>query len=230
MKGRKRHQPQVSAKANGTRTQMAYRKIKEMMFNYDIVPGQRLIFVDFANRLGVSRTPINNALSILANEGFLDFIPNQGYRVHEITQEEANHLYEIREIIELGAIEPAIRKATPEKLKDLEGQRKLYEKSVAEQVNRGRFTLDQEFHACYIRMAENPYLTDYFREIYQRIFLRHRIEGLPVGRARGVVLEHKEIFKAISMKDVQATKKLVQYHIKAGKDYIFSAIFGQKST
>lgn len=227
---RKRAQPKVNTKTDGNRTQMAYRKIKEMMFNYYIVPGQRLIFVDFANRLGVSRTPINNALGILANEGFLDFIPNQGYRVHEITQEEASHLYEVREIIELGAIEPAIRKISYEKLKDLERQRKLYEKSVVEQVTRGRFTLDQEFHSCYIRMAENPYLTDYFREIYQRIFLRHRIEGLPVGRTREVVLEHKEIFKAISIKDVETTKKLIKHHIKAGRDYIFSAIFGQKST
>jgi DNA-binding GntR family transcriptional regulator len=230
MTGTKRAQPEVNAKADGTRTQMAYRKIKEMMFNYDIVPGQRLIFVDFANRLGVSRTPINNALSILANEGFLDFIPNQGYRVHEITQDEASHLYEIREIIELGAIEPAIRKVSSEKLKDLERRRRLYEKSIVEQVTRGRFTLDQEFHACYVQMAENPYLTDYFREVYQRIFLRHRIEGLPVGRAREVVLEHKEIFKAISLKDVENTKKLIKHHIKAGKDYIFSAIFGQKFT
>jgi len=229
MTGKKRGQPQFSAKTEGTRTQMAYRKIKEMMLNYDIVPGQRLIFIDFANRLGVSRTPINNALSILGNEGFLDFIPNQGYRVHEITREEANCLYEIREIIELGAIEPAIRKVSPEKLKDLERQRKLYEKSVMDQVTRGRFTLDQEFHAGYIQMAENPYLTDYFREIYQRIFLRHRIEGLPVGRAREVVLEHKEIFKAVSMKDAENTKKLIKHHIKAGKNYIFSAIFGQKS-
>jgi len=230
MAGKKGAQPTVNPKTDGNRTQMVYRKIKEMMFNYDIVPGQRLIFVDFADRLRVSRTPINNALGILANEGFLDFIPNQGYRVHEITPEEASHLYEVREIIELGAIEPAIRKVTPEKLKDLERQRKLYEKSVVEQVTRGRFTLDQEFHACYVRMAENSYLTDYFREIYQRIFLRHRIEGLPVGRAKEVVSEHKEIFKAISMKDVENTKKLIKHHIKTGKDYIFSAIFDQKST
>ncbi|NWG02622.1 MAG: GntR family transcriptional regulator [Syntrophaceae bacterium] len=229
MAGTKRERPKVSNKTDGNRTQMAYRKIKEMMFNYDIVPGQRLIFVDFANRLGVSRTPINNALSILANEGFLDFIPNQGYRVHEITREEANHLYEIREIIELGAIELAIKKVSPEKLKTLETQKKLYEKSVMQQVTRGRFTLDQEFHACYVQMAENPYLTDYFREVYQRIFLRHRIEGLPVGRSREVVIEHKEIFKAISMKDVGAAQKLIKQHIRAGKDYIFSAIFGQKS-
>jgi DNA-binding GntR family transcriptional regulator len=206
-------------------TQMAYRKIKEMMFTYGIVPGQRLVFIDLAKRLGVSRTPINNALSILANEGFLDFVPNQGYSVHQITPEEASALYEVREILELGAIGQAIQKLTPEKLESLKRQRSLYEKSVLEQVTRGRFTLDQEFHACYVQMAENPHLTDYFREVYQRIFLRHRIEGLPVGRARKVVSEHNEIFKAIALKDVKSAKELIKRHIKAGKEYIFSAIF-----
>ena len=167
-------------------TQMAYRRIKEMMFNYEIVPGQRLIFNDFAKRLGVSRTPVNNALSILANEGFLDFIPNQGYRVHEITREEADHLYQIREILEMGAIETGIKKFTDGMLEVLEKQKRLYERSVVEQISRGRFTLDQEFHASYVQLVGNPCLTAYFREVYQRIFLRHRIETpcRPVGRNR----------------------------------------------
>jgi len=212
-------------KADGNLTQMAYRKIKEMMLNYDIIPGQRLVFIDLAKRLGVSRTPVNNALSILANEGFLDFVPNQGYTVHQITHEEANALYEIREIIELGAIGPAIRKLTPEKIDLLKNHKNSYEKTVLEQVSRGRFILDQEFHAYYVQMAENPYLTDYFREVYQRIFLRHRIEGLLVGRAKEVVVEHNEIFKAISLKDIESTKEVIKHHIKAGKEYIFPSIF-----
>ena len=219
--------PQSKADLNGDQnlTQMVYRKIKEMMLHYDIVPGQRLIFVDFAKRLGVSRTPVNNALGILANEGFLDFVPNQGYTVHQITRDEASALYEVREILELGGIDQAVQKLTPEKIENLKRRKSLYEKSVIDQVTRGRFTLDQEFHACYIQMAENPYLTDYFREIYQRIFLRHRIEGLPAGRAKEVVSEHKEIVKAIALKDGGAVKGLIKQHIKAGKDYIFSAIF-----
>ena len=206
-------------------TQMAYRKIKEMMLNYEIVPGQRLIFIELARKLGVSRTPVNNALSLLANEGFLDFTPNQGYTVHQITKEEATALYEIREIIEVGAISSAIRKVTPQKLEMLGRQKTLYEKAVIEQVSRGRFILDQEFHASYVRMTENPYLANYFTEIYQRIFLRHRIEGLPVGRAREVVTEHDEIFQAISRQDEQRATHLIKRHIKTGKDYIFSSIF-----
>jgi DNA-binding GntR family transcriptional regulator len=196
-----------------------------MMLSYAIIPGQRLIFVDLANRLGVSRTPVNNALSILANEGFLDFIPNQGYRVHEITKEEAESLYEIRGILELGSISKAIRKLTPKKLEKLERQRQLYEKAVADQVSRGRFTLDQEFHSCYVEMSENVYLAEYFREIYQRIFLRHRIEGLRADRAREVVSEHNEIFQAIKLKDIEWAKASIRSHIKVGKEYIFSVIF-----
>ena len=207
-------------------TQIVYRKIKDMMLNYEIIPGQRLIFKDLAKRLGVSRTPVNNALGMLASEGFLDFIPNQGYSVHEITKQEAGSLYEIRAILELGCVGKAIRRLTPEKLEKLERQKGLYENAVVEQVSRGRFTLDQEFHACFVQMSENLYLADYFREVYQRIFLCHRIEGLRANRARAVVSEHNEIFQAIRQRDVEWAKESIRSHIKAGKEYIFSVIFG----
>jgi DNA-binding GntR family transcriptional regulator len=92
-------------------------------------------------------------------------------------------------------------------------------------VSRGRFTLDQEFHAFFVQMSENLYLADYFREVYQRIFLRHRIEGLLADRAQKVVSEHNEIFEALSLRDVEWTRKSVKAHIKAGKEYIFSIIF-----
>ncbi|MFH1242801.1 MAG: GntR family transcriptional regulator [Pseudomonadota bacterium] len=208
-------------------TRRVYEQIKEMMQNYEIIPGQRLIFVDLAKRLGVSRTPVNNALSILAYEGFLDFVPNQGYKVHQITEEEAESLYEIREIIELGSIGKAIRKLTPEKLDILKRKKELYEKAVADQVSRGRFILDQEFHACHVQLSENLYLAEYFREVYQRIFLRHRIEGLRADRARAVVTEHDEIFEAMELKDVERARESIKSHIASGKQYIYSVIFGK---
>lgn len=207
-------------------TQLVYDSIKQMMLDYEIVPGQRLVFNDLAQLLGVSRTPVNNALSMLANEGFLDFVPNQGYRVHEITKEEAESLYEIREILELGAIGKAIRKLTTEKLHNLERQKVLYETVVTEQVSRGRFVLDQEFHASIVEMTDNLYLADYFREIFQRTFLRHRIEGLRGDRAREVVAEHEAIFQAIQLRDVMRAGDLLKAHIRTGKSYIFSNIFG----
>ncbi|MBW1612619.1 MAG: GntR family transcriptional regulator, partial [Deltaproteobacteria bacterium] len=172
-----------------------------------------------------SRTPVNNALSILANEGYLDLVHHQGYTVHKITKEEAESLYEIRGIIELGCVSSVIRKLTPEKLEALEQKKRLYEKAVVDQVSRGRFTLDQEFHAFFIQISDILYLPDYFRDIYQRIFLRHPLEGLNTRRPRDVVLEHQGIFEAISVRDVEATKQSIKTHIKNGKEYIFSIIF-----
>ena len=205
---------------------MAYRKIKDMMFSYEIIPGQRLVFVDLAKKIGVSRTPVNHALSILASEGFLDFIPHQGYAVHELTQEEAGALYQVREIIEMGAVELAIRKMTPEKLEALRKKKDVIaEKLTADHVTRRNFILDQEFHLCYIDMAGNPYLTNFFREVYQRIFLRHRLEGLSIARNQQVVSEHIEIVKAISQKDVRKAKESIKKHIRAAQKSIFS-VFG----
>jgi GntR family transcriptional regulator, vanillate catabolism transcriptional regulator len=204
---------------------VVYQKIKQMMLNYELIPGQRLIFADLAEKMGVSRTPVNNALSLLAKEGFLDFTPNQGYTVHQITKEEADSLYEVREILELGALEIAIKRLTPKKMKDLEKRETLFKQAVDEKVSRGRFTLDQEFHAYIVEMSENLYLAEYFREVYQRIFLRHRISPLRGDRAVQVPREHHEIVDAIRSRDVERAKGLVSEHIRSGKEYLYSFIF-----
>lgn len=206
-------------------TEFVYHKIKQMMLDYEIIPGQRLIFSDLAKKMGVSRTPVNNALSILANEGFLDFVPNQGYTVHQITKEEAESLYEMREILELGAIEKVIRNINPQGLTKLERQRVLFEEAVADNLSRERFILDQEFHVSILEISGNKYLPSYFQEIYQRIFLRHRVEGLRSGRAKSVIVEHREILDAIKERDVNQAKKLISSHIEAGKNYVFTSLF-----
>ncbi len=204
---------------------VVYQKIKQMMLNYEITPGQRLTFVDLAEKLGVSRTPVNNALSLLSKEGFLDFTPNQGYTVHQITKEEADQLYEVREILEVGALEKAILHLTPVKIKELEKRESLFKQSVDEKQNRGRFFLDQEFHAYIVEMSENHYLAEYFREVYQRIFLRHRISPLKGDRAVQVPAEHHDIVEAICRRDMEGAKNLLSNHIQHGKQYIYSFIF-----
>ncbi len=90
-------------------TLKVYYRIIELMLHYEIVPGQRLVFIDLAKQLGVSRTSVNNALSILTQEGYLDFVPNQGYSVHKLTRKEAENLYEFREVLEAGFLGKAMR-------------------------------------------------------------------------------------------------------------------------
>jgi DNA-binding GntR family transcriptional regulator len=207
----------------------AYHRIKEMMLNYDIVPGQRLVFVDLAGQLGVSRTPVNNALSILASEGYLDFVPNQGYSVHKLTENEAIYLYEIREIFELGAIGKAIRNLTDEALKVYEQRKNDYEKAISDRVHRRLFILDTEFHACLLDMIGNPVLSERYRDTCQKIFLRFRVEDLLIQRVREIVKEHDELFTAVSIRDVERAKELIKNHNHLSMRNLFPVIFKKES-
>lgn len=207
-------------------TLAAYDRILEMMINYDIVPGQRLVFVDLAEQLGVSRTPVNNALSILAKEGYLDFIPNQGYTVHKITREEADALYEIREILEIGTISKAIRGMTPEMIERFKSKKEAYEKAITDRVHRGLFVLDTDFHAAVIEMIGNALLVDRYRDLCKRIFLRFRVETLSIDRVHDIVREHDELFEAICIRDVDLAKELLKKHNRNARKNLFSIIFG----
>ncbi|NNG01226.1 MAG: GntR family transcriptional regulator [Desulfobacteraceae bacterium] len=212
--------PAVSKPLN--MTDQVYHKIKEMMFDYKIVPGQRLVFTDLAEKLGVSRTPVNNALSLLAKEGFLDLVPHQGYRVHELTRDEADSLLELRLILELGSLERVLAQMTAKRIKILEKKKNQYEEAALTGVNRGTFILNEDFHYCYMEMAKNVYLLDYFKEINQRVFIRHRVEGYSAERTREVIQEHNQIYEAICRKDLKQARTAIEQHIIAGKEYILS--------
>ena len=206
-------------------TLAAYDRIMEMMINYDIVPGQRLVFVDLAQQLGVSRTPVNNALSILAMEGYLDFIPNQGYTVHKLTRQEAEDLYEIREIIELGTIGTAVERMTADATEHLRSKKAAYEHAITDTVHRGLFVLDTDFHAAIIELSDNAYLVDHYRDICKRIFLRFRVEALSVNRIHDIVNEHDQLFAALCMRDIELAQELLKQHNRNAKKNLFRLIF-----
>lgn len=206
-------------------TLAVYSRIKDMMLNYEIVPGQRLVFVDLAEQLGVSRTPVNNALSILAKEGYLDFVPNQGYSVHRLTLEEAEALYEIREILEVGTIGKAIRHMGAQELATFKQRKQDYENAITDRVHRKLFILDTEFHAGMIEMTGNAILAGRYRDICQKIFLRFRTEDLRIDRIQKIVDEHEQIYEAVRIKDVARTKELLKTHNSNARKNLFSIIF-----
>ena len=215
--------PTMGEKKNLTLS--VYDSIKKMMFDYSIVPGQRLVFVDLAQQLGVSRTPVNNALSILAKEGYLDFVPNQGYSVHKLTLEEAESLYELREVLEIGTIGKAIRMISPGKIRELEDKLGEYAAAISDRVFRHLFAMDAEFHAAIMASIDNLYLVERYRDICQRIFLRIRIEDLRVDRQREIVKEHSALFEAVRIRDVEYAKDLIRTHNANAKRNLFAIIF-----
>lgn len=212
-------------KKNKNLTIKVYNRIMELMLNYEIVPGQRLVFVDLAKQLKVSRTPVNNALSILAREGYLDFVPNQGYSVRRLSKKDAEELYQIREILEVGFIDQAVGNMTAKKLLSVEKQKQAFDKAISDRVHRNLFVLDMEFHVAILSMAGNRILTSRYEDISRKIFLRFRTEALKMERIEQIRVEHERLFEAIVLRDADRAKELIQLHHKNSRESLFPIIF-----
>jgi DNA-binding GntR family transcriptional regulator len=107
-------------------SEIAYQKIKEAILCHEITPGQRLSHEEMVLRLKISQTPIREALSRLAQEGYVTRLANRGYRVSEITAAEVVELFGLRHALESHCLTQAIQRIKPDGIAALEQNVKLY--------------------------------------------------------------------------------------------------------
>ena len=203
-----------AVKKSNNLTQKVYWRLIRLMRDSEIVPGQRLVFVDIAKKLNVSRTPVNNALAILAREGYLDFVPNQGYTVHQITRQEKQDLYEIREAMEVGFIGQAIRKMTEQMRKNVTQKVLKLNNLISKNFDRQVFLFDMELHEAFLDMAGNANLSLHYRETCQKIYICFRPSRLPASRITDLQRAHGELLEAVTLKDVDRAKMVLHSHRK----------------
>lgn len=190
-------------------TEKVYNQILELMVNGEITPGQKLTFIDLATQFAVSRTPINNALSLLAQEGYLDFTPNRGYTMHKLTTKEAKHLRGIQEVLEVGFIGQAIKNMTDmDKLK-LILCKDAYAQAIDNRKDRKLLLLDIEFHAAIFDLADNPVFSNGYRHICRKLFLCLHEKQIQPKLIRDTRDEHDSLYQALCSKDVEQARKLL---------------------
>ena len=120
----------VKTKPRAKRTEnlsaQVYSQIKTLILCNEVLPGQKLHHQELSERLGVSRTPVREALTRLVQEGYVSLLPNRGFTCKEIRLQEADELYELREALEAFAVEKAIENLTDETLTELSAKMQLY--------------------------------------------------------------------------------------------------------
>lgn len=189
-----------------------------------IVPGQKLQCQDLASLLKVSRTPVQHALSLLANEGFLKLIPNKGYYAKEIAAEEIIELYEIRDALELVSIKKAAEKIDARHLKHLETKKIAYENSLKEPFGRNRFIHDMDFHLEISEIGGNQNLRAYLKQVLERVYFTYSIDTLSPKRGLEVLKEHDAIFAALKVRNVHDAIRTMQRHLRNGREYLLSGL------
>ncbi len=201
----------------------AYQQIKNLILCNEVMPGQKMHHQDLSDRLGVSRTPVREALTRLEQEGYVSFLPNRGFTCKEIRLQEAEELYELREALEVFAVEKAIERLNAEALDELWRKMDRYGADVQRRFSRERLIYDQDVHLEIARLSGNETLTRTLTQVFERIILKRRTDGL-YDPARGISAhqEHRQMIRAMKRRDTALATDILRAHIRAGKDNVLA--------
>jgi DNA-binding GntR family transcriptional regulator len=176
---------------------------------------------ELSDRLGVSRTPVREALTRLVQEGYVSFLPNRGFTCKEIRMQEAEELYDLREALEAFAVEKAVEALTDKTLDTLATRMNRYGADVGRRFSRERLIYDQDVHLEIARLSGNSTLTRALTQVFERIILKRRTDGL-YDPARGLTAhqEHLQLLQAMQRRDVAEAVGILRAHIRAGRDNV----------
>jgi DNA-binding GntR family transcriptional regulator len=187
------------------------------------MPGQKLSHQQLSERLGVSRTPVREALTRLVQEGYVSFLPKRGFTCKEIRMQEAEELYELREALEAFAVEKAVQFLTDAGLDQLREKMQRYGRDVNNRFSRERLVYDQDVHLAIARLSGNETLHGMLSHVFERIVLKRRTDGI-YDAARGTAAhqEHLELLAAMERRDAARAVSIIRGHIQAGRHNVMT--------
>ncbi len=213
----------TKTRANENLSARVYSQIKHLILCNEIMPGQKLHHQQLSERLGVSRTPVREALTRLVQEGYVSFLPNRGFTCKEIRMQEAEELYELREALEAFAVEKAIENLTGQALDHLRDKINCYGRDVDNRFSRERLVFDQDVHLAIAQITGNETLTNMLSHVFERIILKRRTDGIyDPSRGRTAHQEHLRLLAAIERRAAAEAVALLRSHIQAGKKNVMA--------
>lgn len=205
------------SKDAGSLADQAYAKIKKRIFDFDLMPGDRLSESELAEQARVSRTPLRQALQRLQHEGFVEAIPKVGWLIPPLSFEKFDELYDFRVLIECFAVRGlcASAEARPE-LKDLAAVWLVPEaKRLQDPLRVGE--LDEDFHRSIVDSTANREMQRTYREITERMRIIRRLDFIKPDRVAATYDEHGKIIAAMQKRRADEAQRLLRAHIEQSK-------------
>lgn len=196
-------------------TSEAYNKIKDLIFSRLLNPGQKLLYRELCEMVGMSKTPILNALSRLTYEEFVVYEPNKGYKIKPIHESEISHLFELRMELECLNVRDAIKNYSIERIKNLHYKCDLLSNYKPVFTNKKKLLLDKDFHLEIARVGGNSYSIMFLRTVIEHIHFRYRLEKYVENRKEYIEQEHKGVLESIEKKDISRAVDYMKNHINA---------------
>jgi DNA-binding GntR family transcriptional regulator len=196
-------------------------EVRQMAVEYRFKPGERLNEGDLSKELGVSRTPLREALNRLVAEGYLAFRPGQGFFCRGLSPSDVSDLYDARVAIETAAARLSCARAAPEEIETIRAFIASFQSRLDSSVIDERVAFDEAFHMRLAALSHNAELQRILSNINGRIrFVRCiYMENRKIKNA-----EHLAILDLIESGDADAADRLVRKHIERRREEINAAV------
>lgn len=201
--------------------------LKEQIIHWHYPPERRLTEAELCAAFKVSRSPVREALRILASDGFLTKLPNRGYVVKQHNIVEIEELYEVRMALELYTVEClAARGPLTKNDKDLSALKRTWvgvlngSSQKAEELAR----LDTLFHETLAHALGNKSLLRHLRTINERLMLFRMLDFDKTDRAESTCRQHLDILKCIEARDAKGARAAMRQNIEEGRNNVHTAI------
>ena len=207
--------------ANFEVTMNEYLPLRDVVFNTlrqailkgELKPGERLMEIQLANKLGVSRTPIREAIRKLELEGLVLMIPRRGAEVAEITEKNMKDVLEVRKALEELAAELACERISEEEIEELKVAAKEFEQTLQTQDVTKIAEADVKFHDVMYNATDNQRLIILLNNFREQMY-RFRVEYLKLEQYHSQLIEeHDKIIHMLENRDRNGVSEIVGKHI-----------------
>jgi DNA-binding GntR family transcriptional regulator len=204
---------------------LAQQELERRIISGEIPAGSKLNEVEMAGALGISRGPVREAFSALAQAGLVRVEKNRGVFVRQVSLEEANEFYEVRAALEGLIGKLAARRISIDEIEQLRGVvRRMHQVQKSRRVDE-YFALNVEFHDVLARAARNNALLAHYRgvvnqlDLYRRATISHGVENIPLS-----TVEHEAIVDAVAARDEARAESLLTSHVLVSRSRLHAAL------
>lgn len=198
-----------------TLTEAAADRLRRMIITAELKFGSPIIEGDLADRFGLSKTPVREALLILKKEGLVEVRPRKGTFVFAPSERDIHDLMDARRVLEPGALRYAMERNPIRLLRDMEQNLELSEQAVAQADTLAYLKLDRQFHALLFRHADNPHLNTFSAMVSAQMqAIRYRL-AFNQGFMTRSIDAHKIIFGHLQAGDLAAATDRLTQHVQS---------------
>jgi DNA-binding GntR family transcriptional regulator len=188
--------------------------LRQRIFQRELEPGSWIDEIKLSQEYGISRTPLREALKVLAAEGLVTMKVRRGAYVTEVSDQDLSEVYHLLSLLESDAAAVVAERATAAQLKDLQALHAELEAAAGDRE--AFFAVNERFHMRLLELAGNRWRNQMVADLRKVMKLNRHNSLLKTGRVRESLQEHRAVMEALAQRDAAAAMRRMQEHFANG--------------